>query len=564
MDIHTLEVLGLFLMVAVVLFAGLAKRINVPYPILLTVAGLAISFVPHIPRVPLDPDVVFLLFLPPLIYASAWQTNWREFRRNVVSISMLATGLVGFTVLGVAFFADHFITALDFKSGFLLGAVVAATDAVAAGSIARTLGLAPRITGLVEGESLVNDATGLLALEFGLSLLLGNHSISSGEAVLRLLWLIAGGIGVGLLLGRLMIVIERWISDGPLEMAASLIVPYVAYMTAEELRGSGVLAVVACGLYLSHRSAAYLSPSARLQLMSAWGSLEFILNGVVFLLIGLQLPYILAGIHEYSVGTLLLYGLSFSVMLIMLRMVWIFPMARVSVWIGRRIFHQSLPMPDRKAVFVVGWCGMRGVLSLAAAFSLPLMLGSGQAFAQRSLILFLTFSIILVTLVGQGLTLPPLIRRLGLAGNTELQEEQFTARRQILSAALNWLQEQRASSSEGEGHAIDDLIHRYSHRLETVSTFDRITRTVGPPDEETQASAIRANRRLSLLRDVEAVERQTLLKLRDDGWISDEVQRRLERELDLSQTRYEGIGVSGLLFGAEAPVQIQGAQVERD
>ncbi len=539
MDIHTLEVLGLFLLIAVVLFAGVAKRINVPYPILLVIAGLVISFVPRVPRIQLNPDIVFLLFLPPLLYASAWQTNWREFRRNIVSISMLATGLVGFTVLGVAFFADHFVTALDFTSGFLLGAVVAATDAVAAGSIARTLGLSPRISGLIEGESLVNDATGLLALEFGLAILMSGHSLSIHEAVLRLLWLIAGGIGIGLLLGRLMVIIEQWITDGPLEMATSLIVPYVAYLAAEEFRASGVLAVVACGLYLRRRSASYLSPAARLQLIGAWSSLDFILNGVVFLLIGLQLPYILEGIHEYSAWTLILYGLTFSLILITLRMAWVFPGAHISFWIRRRFSPHPAPIPDNRSIFVVGWSGMRGVLSLAAAFSLPETLSNGRPFAQRSLILFLTFSIILVSLVGQGLTLPPLIRWLGLAGNTELQDEQLTARLRVFSSAIEWLQQQRESATETDIENIDDLLDRYRHRVAAVSTYDSIIHATSRPDDATEAATAFFKRRIALLRNLAAVERQTLLKLRDEGIIGDDVQRTIERELDLSETRFD-------------------------
>jgi len=536
MDIHTFEILGLFVLMVVVFFAGLAKRLNIPYPILLVLAGLAISFVPHVPRIPLNPEIVFLVFLPPLLYASAWQTNWREFRRNIVSISLLATGLVGFTVLGVAFFADHFVTTLDFTSGFLLGAVVAATDAVAASSIARTLGLSPRITGLLEGESLLNDATALLALEFGLTLLLSGHSLSIQEGILRLLWLIVGGLGVGLLLGSIMAFVERWIVDGPLEMATSLIVPYVAYLAAEELRASGVLAVVACGLYLRRRSASFLSPTARLEVYSAWKALDFMLNGIVFLLIGLQLPYILAGIHEYSAWTLLLYGLVFSLVLIALRIVWVFPSAYVSLWIRRHILHQEVPTPGAKSIFIVGWAGMRGVLSLAAAFSLPETLSDGRPFAQRSLILFLTFSIILVTLVGQGLTLPPLIRRLGLDGNTETAQEELTARTKVLSKAIESLERQRQTASQDEAHDIDDLLHRYRHRLEAISIRDISNSLV---DDSTRATTERHRRRSSITRDTIAVERRTLLDLRDDDTIGDEVLRTLERELDLTETRYD-------------------------
>ena len=540
MDTHTLETICLFLLIVVALFAGMAKRLNVPYPILLVLAGLGISLVPHVPRVPLNPDLVFNVLLPPLLYAAAWQTNWREFQRNIVSISMLAVGLVGFTVLGIAFFADHFITALDFKSGFLLGAVVAATDAVAATSIARSLGLSPRVTGLLEGESLLNDATGLLALEFGLALLLNGTAPSVAEGSLRLIWLIAGGIGTGLLLGYIMTFVERWIEEGPLEMAVSIIVPYVAYLAAEQVRASAVLAVVACGLFLSRRSTGFLTASARLEIMSAWKALDFMLNGIVFVLIGLQLPYILAGIRGFSVWTLLSYGAVFSLMLIILRMIWIFPGAYASAWIRRIVFRTATATaPTNKNIFVVGWTGMRGVVSLAAALSLPTTLSDGTPFEQRNLILFLTFSIIFVTLVVQGLTLPPLIRRLGVGGNVEEQQEELTARFRVLSAAIASIEELRAGAEEPELHDMDDLLHRYKHRLEAITVFDRLSHSPGSPDEQTHASSERHLRRSDLIRLAIAVERRTLLEMRDEGSAGDDVLRRLERELDLTETRYE-------------------------
>jgi len=536
METQTLEMLCLFLLIVVVLFAALAKRLAIPYPILLVLAGLGISFIPHVPRIPLSPDLVFLIFLPPLLYASAWQTNWRDFRLNIVSITMLATGLVVFTVLGVAFFADRFITTLDFRSGFLLGAVVAATDAVAASSIASTLGLSPRTTSILEGESMLNDATGLLALEFGIALIFSSHTPSIGESVLRLLWLIAGGLGSGLLLGWLVGILERWIEEGPLEMAVSLIVPYVAYLTAEQLHASGVLAVVACGLYLSRQSATFLSAPARLELLSAWKALDFVLNGVVFLLIGLQLPYILAGIHEYSFWTLLLYGLTFSLILIALRMIWVFPGAYVSLWIRRKLLRQQVTTPDAKSIFVVGWAGMRGVLALAAAFSLPQTLSDGRPFAQRNLILFLTFSIILVTLVGQGLSLPLLIRRLGLAGNREAEHEERIARRAILTQAIASLEHERNTATGDQAHDIDDLLHRYRHRLEAVAEIDPNSTTT--PQSPAKIST-RQQRLTTLTLNTIAVERRSLNQLREDGSIGDEVLRRLERELDLTETNFE-------------------------
>lgn len=527
---HALQRIGILLLAVIAFFAGLARRINIPYPILLVLAGLCISFIPHVPRVPLSPDVVFFVFLPPLLYAAAWQTDSRGFRRNLLSITMLATGLVAFTVLGIAFFADHFITALDFRSGFLLGAVVAATDAVAATSIARSLGLPPTITSILEGESLLNDATALLALELGLSMLLEGHAPTVSSALLHLLWLIAGGVGIGLILGQLFYFCERWIEDGPLEMVVSLIVPYVAYLIAEQLHASGVICVVTCGLFLSRRSPKFLTPPARIQIFASWQALDFVLNGLVFVLIGLQLPYILPSIHEYGVRTLVLDGLLFSLVLIGLRLLWVFPGAAVSSFIRRRLLRQHVPVTSTKGIFVVGWTGMRGVVSLAAALSLPYTLPNGQPFTQRNIILFLTFSIILVTLVLQGLSLPPLIRALGLTGSHEEEHEELTARRILLQRTLSSLRDRvSGTESDEQHHDIEDLIHIYEHRLEATHDLSI---------ETSSEHAYRHLHRGQLQLDALAVERSALLDLRDRGLVSDDVHRRLEYEIDLSETRY--------------------------
>ncbi|HEY0264369.1 MAG TPA: cation:proton antiporter, partial [Granulicella sp.] len=221
-NLHTAETVFLFLLVLVALFAALAHRLKIPYPIVLVLAGLGISFVPSVPQIPLDPNLIFLVFLPPLLYASAWNTNLREFRKNIVTIAMLALGLVAFTVWGVAEVADRFILALDWKSGFLLGAVVATTDAIAAASIAKSIGLPQGIVDILEGESLVNDATGLLALEFGLGLLLRNETPTVAGGAIRLFWLLGGGVIVGLVLGVVIEWLERWVDDGPVEMVVSV------------------------------------------------------------------------------------------------------------------------------------------------------------------------------------------------------------------------------------------------------------------------------------------------------------------------------------------------------
>src|SRR2546423_2037265 len=297
--IHTVQLVFLLLLLFVVVFASLARKLRLPYPIVLVIAGLSLSFIPGIPRVTLNPDVIFLAFLPPLLYSAAWFTSWRDFKYHMVSIFFLAFGLVGFTVFGVAATAGYILPGFNWRLGFVLGAVVATTDAIAATSIAKRIGLPKRIVDILEGESLVNDATALLALEFGLGLLAGNRSSTVTSGFMRLAYLTVAGIAIGLLVGVIVDWIEHRVEDAPIEIALSILTPYVAYLTADSVRASGVLAVVACGLYLSRMSSHYFSPSVRLQAWAVWDSLTFILNGLVFVLIGLQLPYVLEAIRDH-------------------------------------------------------------------------------------------------------------------------------------------------------------------------------------------------------------------------------------------------------------------------
>ena len=532
--VHAAQTVFLLLLLIVAVFALLARRLKLSYPIVLVVAGLLISFVPHVPRIPLNPNLVFLLFLPPLLYSSAWMTSWREFHRNLVSICMLALGLVAFTVWGVAEFADRFIPLLDWRSGFVLGAVVATTDAIAATSIARSLGLPRRIVDILEGESLVNDATGLLALEFALRMLVQGETPSAGAAILRLLWLIGAGLGIGLVVGVVVAWCERFIEDGPIEIVVSLIVPYVAYLAAEAAHASGVLAVVACGLYVSRKSATFFSPGARMQVNGVWDALTFVLNGIIFVLIGLQLPYVLAGIRGMSRGTLIGYGAIFSLILIALRLLWMFPGAWASYFIRTRLLGTIEPHPDPRGIFVIGWTGMRGVIALAAAISLPETLASGEPFAARNLIVFLTFSVILVTLVLQGLTLPPLIRALGLSGIAESDTEERSARRKMLSAALAYLEASRAADDDSFAHVYDDLVHRYRHRLAAAG---------GIVEDEHQHSRETYLRLREIARGAIQAERQAMIRLRNQGDISDDSMRTMERELDLAESRYQELRI---------------------
>jgi Na+/H+ antiporter len=537
-SLHAVETVILLLLVLVAGFAAIARRLKVPYPIVLVLAGLAISFVPHIPRVPLDPNVVFVIFLPPLLYASAWAMSWREFRRNGVVIALLAVGLVGFTVWGVAEFSDHFITALYWKPGFLLGAVVATTDAIAATSIAKTLGLPRRIVDILEGESLLNDATGLLALEIGLAIMVRGEMPTVGEGAARLIFLVVGGLGIGLLIGVVVGWLEKFIDDGPVELVVSLVVPYAAYLAGERAHASGVLAVVACGLYMSRQSTKFFSAATRLQVNGAWEALVFMLNGLVFVLIGLQLPYVLAGIHgRYATGTLIFYGAVFSAVLILLRMIWVFPAVKIASFVERRwLGHRDEIELKPREVFVVGWTGMRGVLALAAAISVPEVQWDGKEFEARNLIVFLAFCVIFVTLVLQGLTLPALIRGLGLAGSEGMDQEEIEARRIVLKSAIRHLEEGRKNCPSPAVHLYDDLIHRYRHKLAHVSAGEE--ETVDGLGQEEYA------RLSSIAEGALRAERETLIELRDRGRISDDVLRTMERELDLAESQSQVIPLS--------------------
>jgi monovalent cation/hydrogen antiporter len=526
--LHATQLVLVLLLLFVVAFGVLARKVKVPYPIILVVAGLLLGFVPHLPSIALNPDVILFVVLPPLLYAAAWTTSWQDFYRNIVSISSLAIGLVAFTVFGVAATAPWIFRGFDWRIGAVLGAVVAPTDAIAAASIASRIGLPKRITAVLEGESLVNDATGLLALSFCSAMVVYGQTPTVSSGVLRLAYLIVIGIGIGLVLGGIVEWFERRIDDAAIEIAVSIFVPYAAYLAAEEARASGVLAVVAAGLYLSPKSSHFFSPSVRLQAMAVWNSITFILNGLVFVLIGLQLPYVLNAIKGLALSRLLLDAALFTAVLILLRLLWTFPSAHLAHFIRKHFQHQNEGAPDSRSLFVIGWTGMRGVVSLAAAISLPESLGNGATFSQRHFIVFLTFSVILVTLVLQGLTLPSLIRMLGLAGAAGPHCEDQEARRLVMQAALQYLESQRAKGLPDSAGLYDDLALHYRRRLAALTSG---------VDEAKDTSRDQYGRYVDVSRKLLDVERQTALRLRDEGRITDDVLRQLEHELDLSDTR---------------------------
>ena len=412
--IHHLEFMLVFIMILVVALAALARRFEMPYPIVLVIGGLAVSMLPKMPYLALNPDVVFLVLLPPLLFSAAFHTCWRSFRAALARTSMMAFGLVAFSVAAVACITGLLLPKFDLRVGFVLGALVASTDAVAATAIAKRMGLPRRIVDILEGESLLNDATALLALEFSVAMLVSNTVPTLASGALRLFYLVAAGALIGLIAGWLIRWCQVRITDAPLEITLTLLAPYIAYLTAESVHASGVLATVTCGLYLGEKQSEALSKRARSQASAVWRTLDFILNGIVFALIGLQLPYVLEGVRTRDWVELLLDAGVLVILLIVLRLFWVFAVAWIA-FATRRLLKRPAVRPHLGETLIVGWTGMRGVITLAAAMSLPMALESGSEFPQRDMLIFLSFCVIFTTLVVQGLSLPAVIRRLELS-----------------------------------------------------------------------------------------------------------------------------------------------------
>ena len=529
--IHHLELTLLFLVLLVAGLATVAQRFKTPYPIVLFIGGVVLSLLPDLPRIALNPDVVFLVVLPPLLYIGGFNTSWRDFHHNLASILMLAFGLVGFTVLGIALGTGWLIPSFDYRLGAVLGAVVSTTDAIAAGAIAKRLGLPRRIVDILEGESLVNDASGLLALQFTVALVVAGQRPTVGVALLELLWLISGGLSIGLLAAWIIHRASLHITDAPVEITLSLATPYFAYLAAEGIHASGVLSAVVCGLYLGRKNSEVLSINARLDSSAVWKTLEFALNGIVFILMGLQLPLVLSGIHDLSPWQLTWYGATFAILVVALRIIWVFPGATIAYWIRRYLLHQQDSKPSRRQVFIVAWTGMRGVLALAAAISLPTVLQNGSPFPQRNVIIFLTFCVIFATLVLQGLTLPVVIRKLGLSAGGEGAIEEQQARLLIANTVLAYLENLAREAKSEHAPIYEDMTRHYRARATLLATGGERTK------QKREVAVARYERNLT--QELRALERSTAVSLRNEDKINDELLRRIERELDLIEARFQ-------------------------
>jgi CPA1 family monovalent cation:H+ antiporter len=523
---HNIEIV-LGLLFAVAALAVIAEKIKVAYPILLVVGGLALGFVPGLAHIQLNPEVVFLIFLPPLLTGAAWYTSWRDFHANLRPILILAIGLVLVTTGAVAVVAHAAIAGMAWPVAFVLGAIVSPPDAVAAAAITKRLSVPKRIVVILEGESLVNDATGLVAYRFAVAAVVAG-TFSIWEAGLGFVLIAVGGILVGLAVGWLTIWIHRQLDDPLVEVTGTLLMSYASYLTAEHLHVSGVLAAVAVGLYHRWYSSDAFTPTTRIQAIAVWKLFIFLLNGLVFILIGLQLPGILAAISERSALTLAWYGILISAVVIGIRILWVFLSVYLPLWLNHCQGGHD-PFPAWQRIMIVAWTGMRGVVSLATALALPLVTNAGTPFPDRDLILFLTFCVILITLVVQGLTLPLLIRWLQVIDDSSSEREEMEARLRAAEAAMARLDELIADNTAlKESVMVQRLRTQYEER---IRQFCDGCLAMDTGDDE-QLLALKV-----LQREAIAAERRIVVKLRNQGTIDDEVLHRLEDELDLEAVR---------------------------
>ncbi|MDQ3855671.1 MAG: Na+/H+ antiporter, partial [Chloroflexota bacterium] len=485
-------VLGLLVVVAVLV--RIADRLRISYPILLVLGGLTLSLVPNLPELELAPDLVFLIFLPPLLMYAAYFTSIRDFRANLRPIGLLAVGLVLTTTVVVAVVA-HTTIGLPWPVAFVLGAIVSPPDAVAATAIGRRLKLPRRIVTVMEGESLVNDATALVALRIARTAAVSGAALSLPEAVREFAVASAGGVAIGLVLGWITVRLWRMVDDTSISVMLSFLATYGAYLLAEDrFHVSGVLAVVALGLYMGRNGDSYASARTRLEGVAIWSMVVFVLNGLVFILIGLQLRGILHRMATagHSIPSLLWYAAAISLTVIVVRIVWIYPATYLPRWLSARLQARD-PAPPWQYPTVLSWTGMRGVVSLAAALALPVVTASGSPFPHRDLLIFLTFAVILATLVIQGLTLAPVVRALGVTADGGAQEEEAKARLKASHAALVRL-EQLAVEDWAPTEIVEHLRSHYAERMHDL--------TADSDDEEHGNHALWAEASQRLQREV--------------------------------------------------------------
>lgn len=529
-----LSILGLLF--AVFVLVMLARRIRIAYPIFLVIAGLAIGLVPGMPTIKLDPELIFLIFLPPLLYEAAWYTSWKDFWKWKRPIALLAFGLVFFTSMMVAFSSVHIIPGFTLALGFLLGGIISPPDAVAAATVLKGLPVPKRILTILEGESLVNDASSLIVFRFALAAVM-TGMFSMQQATGQFFLVAFMGIVVGLAGAHIVYAIHRFLPTTPaIDTSLTIMTPYLLFLAAESFHFSGVMAVVSGGLFISWRSHEIFQEGVtRLTMTGVWTTLIFVMNALVFILIGLSLPDIVHGLGEYSIADGIKYGLIVSAIAITLRFLWVFPTAHLPRMISHKARQE--PNPGWKAPMIVSWAGMRGVVSLATALSIPILMENGAPFPYRNLIIFITFVVIFVTLVFQGLTLPLLIKWIDIREIDNIMPEahqQAGINLRINRAALKHIEDHHLSTVE-----TNELVGFLKKDLETeiVSIAQRL--------ESLECEAEKDEMKLyrKVLTDIYKVQRKELFYLRQHNIFSDDQIRKAEMQLDLDEAKTLGRGL---------------------
>jgi len=523
-----LDLVVLGVLVATGTLLVLAYRTAIPYPILLVVGGGLLAFLPGLPDISLEPDLVLVIFLPPLLYAAAFFSSLRDLRANVWPISLLAIGLVIFTTVGVAVVAHGVVEGMSWEAAFVLGAVVSPTDPVAATSIASHLRAPRRYVTIIEGESLVNDSTALIAYRFAVAAAVSG-GFNLADAGLEFLAGATGGIAIGLIVGWLVAQVRRPIDDPQTEIAISLFTPFFAYLPAEALDASAVLAAATAGIYLGWNAPRLITPATRIQAYAVWEVLVFVVNAALFVLVGLQLPAVLDALEGQATGQLVGDAALVCLAVIVVRFVWVVPATYLPRWMSRRI-RERTPSPPWQGPVLIAWTGMRGAVSLAAALAIPATIDGGGAFPQRDLIIFLTYAVILATLLLQGLSLPYVLRWLGVEEDDGDDHGEAKARLRAAKAAVRRINELIAEDWVREESA-ERLRALYEFRIRRFrARFD-------DGDDGAIEAGSQAYQRLR--REVLEAERTEIIRLRNAGEIDDDVMRRVERDLDLEDTRLE-------------------------
>ena len=512
--------LFLGLLIAVAALVTLARWLGVAYPIFLVIGGLLLGLVPGVPRIQVDPKLIFLIVLPPLLYIAAYFTPVRNLRANLGTISSLAIGLVIASAVAAAATVHALVPGIPWAAALALGAIVAPPDAIAATAVTRRLSVSRQIVTILEGESLLNDATALTI--YGIALAVAAGAIFSiTSAVVTFAIAMVGGCVIGVAVGWIVAHIRARLEDTPVEMTISLLTPFAAYLPAEHLGASGVIATVAAGLYMGHRGSDIMGADARLTGRAVWETIVFLLNGFVFIVMGLEAPTILRALTPSQAMRFVALGVAVTVALLLVR----------ALWILGTVFLPQRTQERRDSLgcsVVLSWAGMRGVVSLAAALALPLTLPGGAPFPAREGLVVVTVTVIVLTLVGQGLTLPWLIRALGLRHDVGEREEEARARQRLLEAANGRLDE-LYPVWPGHRPLLDQLRETYRHRSEHVEH----QRDAGDGEDRELIE------HREIQRTVIAAEREALLRLRAEGEVGDEVLRELERELDLEERRMD-------------------------